>query len=50
MSEAYKCNRCKKFFEGVAFQKLSDWPNIDWDLCKKCFEDMKKFFWGKENE
>jgi hypothetical protein len=48
MSEARKCDRCKKFYEGltnsIQYRKYrGGWSDTEDDLCDSCYEAFLKF-------
>ena len=43
MSNGYKCDRCKKMFEGKPAIEFSDFINGNIDLCEKCVKDFREF-------
>ena len=45
MSEAYKCDRCKKFF---SYSKSSADDRINVHLCDSCFEEFGNFLGGAD--
>ncbi len=46
MVEAYKCDRCKVFFE-VGQGKKHNFDDEEYDLCNMCVGDLKEFLKGK---
>lgn len=46
MSTAFKCDRCKKFFEENSQELRLDDDDIVKELCSRCVSDLKTFLIG----
>ena len=55
MSQAYKCNRCGKYYDEYCADIQVNENSIvristNYDLCINCFKELKKFLENKEEK